>query len=606
MAPQSIEQLKEENRVLKNELERLEELLMASRAERDQIGIRYNNISERLEAVLKKEKGDISLDDVGHQSLVQQNIDLRRKLEEEHSNYKRKLQFYQDGQTRQAQLVQKLQAKVLQFKNRCSELEDQLRQLRLEPHKTTFKLMTTQENYESETDRTSRAQRRSFDQLDTGGLDLDATVIQLEGEQNRVEHLTHINELLREQLDKATAANQSAMADLHKLVHIRDELLAKEEEWNKEAQEFNEYYAHTHNHLIELWQLICTFRQQFNDMKMSSEHELSHLASEFHTDTQNIVSQLKHRNDQNHAALEKERLERSAVEHRLAEKVRELSDFQAKQDSQAKDLSTRNSDLTIQNERLRLQLQSADKDRSFHKSDELDGSLQLSTKINRLTEKTNLFEGLRHIAQDLLDNCDTVDSMLKSKSDVPGDLLKDLSLSFRSSDVSSILRTRSGSHSPQRGRTRSPSPKSDETASLVKRALQRSRQLIMELGSKVTSCQAELQSMQNQLADFENDRKRLENHLRSLQEERDKLKASNQDLEHQFQHIKSLLDAANGEKERNSEDRQRLIEKIDSSSTEMQKLKSAIAELQKQQDDLNAERDDLRSDLERQDRKSVV
>lgn len=53
---------------------------------------------------------------------------------------------------------------------------------------------------------------------------------------SRVEHLTHINELLREQLDKATAANQSAMADLHKLVHIRDELLAKEEEWNKEAQ----------------------------------------------------------------------------------------------------------------------------------------------------------------------------------------------------------------------------------------------------------------------------------------------------------------------------------------------------------------------------------
>lgn len=48
MAPQSIEQLKEENRVLKNELERLEELLAASRAERDQIGIRYNNISERV------------------------------------------------------------------------------------------------------------------------------------------------------------------------------------------------------------------------------------------------------------------------------------------------------------------------------------------------------------------------------------------------------------------------------------------------------------------------------------------------------------------------------------------------------------------------------
>ena len=39
-------------------------------------------------------------------------MELRRKLEDEHASYKRKLQAYQDGQQRQAQLVQKLQAKV--------------------------------------------------------------------------------------------------------------------------------------------------------------------------------------------------------------------------------------------------------------------------------------------------------------------------------------------------------------------------------------------------------------------------------------------------------------------------------------------------------------
>ena len=50
--------------------------------------------------------------DSASKTLVQQNIDLRRKLEDEHSSYKRKLQAYQDGQQRQAQLVQKLQAKV--------------------------------------------------------------------------------------------------------------------------------------------------------------------------------------------------------------------------------------------------------------------------------------------------------------------------------------------------------------------------------------------------------------------------------------------------------------------------------------------------------------
>ena len=72
--------------------------------------------------------------------LVQQNIDLRRKLEEEHQSYKRKLSNYQEGQQKQAQLVQKLQEKVrlstrskltpyftsfkvVQYKRRCSELE---------------------------------------------------------------------------------------------------------------------------------------------------------------------------------------------------------------------------------------------------------------------------------------------------------------------------------------------------------------------------------------------------------------------------------------------------------------------------------------------------
>ena len=61
---------------------------------------------------MKRERGDVSVDEVGNQSPVQQNIELRRKLEEEHTSYKRKLQQYQDGQARQAQLVQKLQAKV--------------------------------------------------------------------------------------------------------------------------------------------------------------------------------------------------------------------------------------------------------------------------------------------------------------------------------------------------------------------------------------------------------------------------------------------------------------------------------------------------------------
>ena len=55
---------------------------------------------------------DISNGEPERQILVQQNIELRRKLEEENQNYKRKLVNYQQGQQKQAQLVQKLQQKV--------------------------------------------------------------------------------------------------------------------------------------------------------------------------------------------------------------------------------------------------------------------------------------------------------------------------------------------------------------------------------------------------------------------------------------------------------------------------------------------------------------
>lgn len=56
----------------------------------------------------------------------QQVAYLKNKLEEEHANYKRKLQAYQDGQQRQAQLIQKLQQKVLQYKRKNGELENSM------------------------------------------------------------------------------------------------------------------------------------------------------------------------------------------------------------------------------------------------------------------------------------------------------------------------------------------------------------------------------------------------------------------------------------------------------------------------------------------------
>ena len=52
--------------------------------------------------------------------------------------------------------------------------------------------------------------------------------------------LAHVNAMLREQLDQATAANQQLTSDIHKLTQdwqrAREDLENKEAEWREEEQ----------------------------------------------------------------------------------------------------------------------------------------------------------------------------------------------------------------------------------------------------------------------------------------------------------------------------------------------------------------------------------
>ena len=47
------QQLQEENRLLSSELNRVEDLLAASRAERDELGIKYNALSEKVSLLIE-------------------------------------------------------------------------------------------------------------------------------------------------------------------------------------------------------------------------------------------------------------------------------------------------------------------------------------------------------------------------------------------------------------------------------------------------------------------------------------------------------------------------------------------------------------------------
>lgn len=58
--------------------------------------------------------------------LLRQNQDLRQRLQEEASSYRRRLDTYKQAQQNQAALVGRLQSKVLQYKQKCNDLEGKI------------------------------------------------------------------------------------------------------------------------------------------------------------------------------------------------------------------------------------------------------------------------------------------------------------------------------------------------------------------------------------------------------------------------------------------------------------------------------------------------
>lgn len=58
--------------------------------------------------------------------LLKQNQDLRQRLQEEAGNYRKRLDTYKQAQQNQAALVGRLQNKVLQYKQRCTDLEGKM------------------------------------------------------------------------------------------------------------------------------------------------------------------------------------------------------------------------------------------------------------------------------------------------------------------------------------------------------------------------------------------------------------------------------------------------------------------------------------------------
>lgn len=235
-------------------------------------------------------------EDITSDQLVRQNMELRSRLEEEAASYKRRLSTYRQAQQHQAVLVSRLQAKVLQYKQRCSELENQMAEsLPLDITTTTTTVIPkTQTTTSPNASVLESAHQTLRDIRDEQIHDIDTAIRKLNDERRKTEKLIELNTVLKNQLDESHRTNETLTIDLQKLSNdwdiLREEMNAKEDDWKEEEIAFNEYYTSEHYRLLNLWRDVVSLKRTFSDMKSTTERDLTKFQNKLTTATNDMTS----------------------------------------------------------------------------------------------------------------------------------------------------------------------------------------------------------------------------------------------------------------------------------------------------------------------------
>ncbi|XP_034942532.1 rootletin isoform X2 [Chelonus insularis] len=227
-------------------------------------------------------------EDLNPDMLIRQNFELRHRLEEETASYKRRLNTYRQAQQHQAALVSRLQAKVLQYKQRCSELEHQMAEsLPIEMSRIPVHSSTSNSALEA-------AQQTLRDLREEEIQDLETALRKLSEERKRTEKLIELNTALKNQLEESHKTNESLTNDLQKLSTdwdvLREEMAIKEDEWKEEEIAFNEYYTSEHHRLLNLWRDVISLKRFFSEIKSNTERDLNKFVNKLSTATNDMTS----------------------------------------------------------------------------------------------------------------------------------------------------------------------------------------------------------------------------------------------------------------------------------------------------------------------------
>ncbi|KAM8874513.1 uncharacterized protein crocc2 isoform 2-T2 [Spinachia spinachia] len=507
-----------------------------SPSHREQLPIKQANLVERM----------LVLSSAADQDSVAAGA-LRLQINER--AYRQKLQAYQEAQQRQAQLVHKLQTKVLQYKKRCGELEEQLLEKTSESEKTRLLLQAHLDSAQRQ-QRTERDLNQAFQNKSS----------ELEEEQKRCASLSQVNSMLREQLEQAGTVNQGLTESMWK---AREDADLCDSRLRREQEMCASRLGREQARVRALWRQAASLRSTFTQLRTFTDRTLSDMSGEYvaisrqlHVACMNIEAKVTQESTSSGVDM-------LTLEGRLKDRLKEAMQLQSRWDAEKVQLNSRIQDLT--DTVKHLQGQSSEKDSSLYTM-----QISLDRMETRRTEDKAEMEVLHAEIQALQNVLCHVHQLVGGESDSSG------------SECAS---------SP---------PLRTTTVVAVQRALSKSQQQSQDLRRRLDASFEQVATLRDHLQESNTERRELQQKIQQVRREGEEAKTALEENLREGNRYRCSLELMSSEKGGVEKRLTRLQQEADSRCAELEALSCSSLELQKQRDLLKKHREDLEMQLARQ------
>ncbi|XP_014271469.1 rootletin isoform X1 [Halyomorpha halys] len=484
--------------------------------------------------------------------------ELKRMLEDEAASCRRRIETYKQAQQHQAALVSKLQAKLLQYKQRCKELEGRMEEV-MEPERRAPSGSSALE--------AAQAQLREIKEERV--LDLETTHRLLLEERKKYEKLVQVNTALREQLEDAHETNEALANDLQKLstdwADMRDEMIIKENEWKEEEQSFNDYYSAEHARLLTLWRDVVNLKRHFTELQSATSRDLIKMKSDLSTASRDILDSASgvYARQAFSSSLEEEHKSSAAGEVSMLKEA--LALLKAENDATALQLRAKEDKVQMLIKELRA-------------VEERCNRAEIGVgEISKLQTELELLQtALRDIAHAVLQDAETRDSHvhLTPQQPIPP-------------------------RSPKRGRPPTSAAFVESTISAVQASLHKYQLHIHELQVKLENSREQAVITKRQLEAFEEANKAFEVKIGDLTSDLDRSKSMTHQLTQEKDNLTRSLEAIRTERSILENNKMELNERLEDIGKDLEKTKKLNIKLQKTIDSLEEEKKYLYDEIDR-------